>query len=210
MKISASYLAIKENFNENIIKLDNSNIDYIHMDIMDGNFVLNKTKEVNELYEALKNTKSKKDIHLMVNDVIKYVDMYEVFNPEFITFHVETNSIIDSINYIKNKGIKVGLAINPNTPVNALYDYIDKIDLVLVMSVIPGKGGQKFIEDSINKINELVEYRNKNNLNYLISVDGGINNETIKLVNTDISVIGSFITNYEDYNNQINLCKNPF
>ena len=207
MKISASYLGIKDNIKDNIKKLDNSNIDFIHMDVMDGIYVPNKTLDDNILYNYLSDTKKLKDIHLMVNDVIKYVDLYMKFNPYYITFHIEGNNILENINYIKSKYVKVGLAIKPNTNVEALYPYLDKIDLVLIMSVTPGFSGQQFMINSIDKVNKLIQYRNNNHLSFLISIDGGINNETIRLVDTDIAVSGSFITNSDDYNKQIEYLK---
>ena len=112
------------------------------------------------------------------------------------------------INYIKNLGIKVGLSIKPNTPIESIIPYLKDIDLVLIMSVEPGMGGQQFITNSIDRINYLKEYRSINNLDYVIEVDGGINDETIKLVNSDISVVGSFITKSDNYQEQVNKLKN--
>ena len=205
MEISASFLSIKEDLKNNIKKLDNSNIDYLHLDIMDNIFVPNITWSVEEIESLLDDTKSKKDVHLMVKDVIKYIDDYSKLNPEFITFHFEAvDNVIDVINYIKNKNIKVGLSIKPNTKVEEITDYLPLIDLVLVMSVEPGFGGQAFIPDSLNKIEELYNIRKNNNYNYLIEVDGGINSSNIKYLDKcDIVVVGSFITNNSDYNKAI-------
>lgn len=205
MEISASFLSIKEDLKNNIKKLDNSNIDYLHLDIMDNIFVPNITWSVEEIESLLDGTKSKKDVHLMVKDVIKYIDDYSKLNPKFITFHFEAvDNVIEIINYIKEKNIKVGLSIKPNTNVEEITDYLSLIDLVLVMSVEPGFGGQAFIPDSLNKIEELYNIRKDNNYNYLIEVDGGINSSNIKELNKcDIVVVGSFITNSSDYNNAI-------
>lgn len=200
MKISASFLSIKENIKENISKLTKTSIDYLHLDIMDGKFVSNKTYSIDEIKEII-NYDKKLDVHLMVLDIKKYIDDFKCLNPEFITFHYETNyDIMDLISYIKSLNIKVGISICPDTDVNVLDKYLKYVDLILVMSVVPGAGGQQFIESSIDKINYLKDERIKNNYSYLISVDGGINDETIKLVNSDIAVSGSFITNgdYEE------------
>ena len=209
MKISASFLSIKENLKNNIKKLDNSNIDYLHLDIMDNIFVPNLTWNIDEIKEILDGTKTKKDVHLMVKDVIDYIDDYSKINPEFITFHLEAvDNVLEIINYIKNKNIKVGLSIKPNTKVEEIIEYLPLIDLILVMSVEPGFGGQEFIDNSINKIDELYSIRENNNYNYLIEVDGGVNSNNIKYLNKcDIAVVGSYITNNRDYNESISKLK---
>ena len=181
MKIAVSYLGIKDNIKEELSKIDKLNIDYIHVDVMDGVFVTNKTMDYLEESSILKDTTHKKDIHLMVEDIKEYVDMYSNLNPEYITFHYEASKdILGDINYIKNKGIKVGLSIKPNTSVDKIIPYLKNIDLVLVMSVEPGRGGQAFIESSKEKVEEL--YKLQHSYNYVIEVDGGINNETIKKI----------------------------
>ena len=200
MKIAASFLNIKEPIVEEVTKLSNLDVDYMHLDVMDGIFVENKTFTYEEFYNITRFTTKPKDVHLMVSDVKKHIDEFAKLNPEFITFHYEAVSEISSvINYIHEKGIKVGMSIKPSTDVSEIIDYLNYIDLILVMSVEPGKGGQAFIEDSIKKIEQLYILRGKNNYNYLIEVDGGINNETIKLCDkADIAVVGSYITK-QDY-----------
>lgn len=206
--ISASFLAIKDNLKDNIKKLDSTSIDMLHIDIMDGLFVPNKTWNIKEISNLLENTKKKKDIHLMVNDVYKYVDDFKVLNPNNITFHYEAvSNIIETINYIKSLNIKVGMSIKPNTSIDEIKPYLKYLDLVLIMSVEPGMGGQTFIKNSVNKINTLYDLRKINNYHYLIEVDGGVNNITAKLCNkADILVIGSYITN-GNYQEQINNIK---
>lgn len=206
MKISASFLSVKENLIENINNLDNSSVDFLHLDVMDGIFVSNKSWNYEFFERILKNTKKPKDIHLMVSNVKEYIDLFKNFNPEYITFHYEAVSDIKSVaNYIKNLNIKVGVSIKPSTSVEEILPYLDYLDLILVMSVEPGKGGQKFINDSVDKINQLYKLREKYNYNYLIEVDGGINEKTSKLCkNADILVIGSYITNSNNYQEQIN------
>lgn len=206
MKIAVSYLSIKDNIKEELSKIDKLNIDYIHVDVMDGMFVTNKTMDYLEATDILKDTTHKKDIHLMVENIKEYVDMYSNLNPEYITFHYEASKdILSDINYIKNKGIKVGLSIKPNTSVDKIIPYLKDIDLVLVMSVEPGRGGQTFIESSKEKVEAL--YKLQHNYNYVIEVDGGINNETIKKIkDANILVVGSYITNGE-YESKINSLK---
>lgn len=207
--ISASFLAIKDNIKDNIIKLDNTSIDMLHVDIMDGIFVENSTWNISEVSLLLENTKRPKDVHLMVKDVKKYVDDFKILNPNNITFHYEAvSNPIDIINYIKSLDIKVGISIKPNTSVDEIIPYLPYIDLVLVMSVEPGYGGQKFIDSSVDKINYLYDLREVNNYNYVIEVDGGINDVTSKLcAKADILVIGSYITNgnYQEQINKINI-----
>lgn len=203
--LSVSILGIKENINENLKKLDKFNIDYFHIDIMDGIFVPNKTWNYEEINKALIETKTKRDVHLMVSDVKKYIDDFIKINPEFITFHYEaTNMPLEIIEYIKKNNIKAGISIKPNTQVREIKNLLKYVDLVLVMSVEPGYGGQQFIETSTDKINELLEIKQKNNYTYQIEVDGGINDKTKdKVINADILVVGSYITNSDNYEKQI-------
>ena len=200
MKIAGSFLKIQDNINK--IKELEKCTDQIHFDIMDGLFTENKTK--------IKDIQIKKDIdiHLMVLDIKSYVDKVLKYNPKYITFHLEaTDNIIENIDYIKEKNVKVGIAINPDTDIEKIYKYLNKIDLVLLMSVPPGKGGQKFIDIS-QKLNKVYNYRKENNLSFIIEVDGGINNETIKKVEkADIVVCGSFITDSTNYENQVKILK---
>ena len=201
--ISVSILGINE-IKEKLEEIDNTTCDYIHIDIMDGIFVPNKVEYNNE-YRFNK----KIDIHLMVEDVEKYIEKYKILNPTYITFHFEINQNIKNIiEKIKENNIKVGISIKPNTDINLIKPYLNMIDLVLVMSVEPGFGGQKFIENSTNKINTLNKIREENNYKYLIEVDGGINIDTIdKVKNADIKVVGSYITNSQNYQEKIDTLK---
>lgn len=188
--ISISILNIKDD-NNKIINMDNLNPDYIHIDIMDGKFVSNVSDMLN-----LPTLNSKRDVHLMVYDVKSYVDIYKKYNPEYITFHIEAISDIrEMIDYIHSLGIKVGLSIKPNTSIDKIFPYLGIIDLALVMSVEPGKGGQEFIPSSENKINELYSIKEKYGYHYMIEVDGGVNIESKdSCKNADILVVGSYIT----------------
>ncbi len=199
MKISASFLSIKDNLKENIARLTQTDIDYLHLDIMDGNFVENKTWDIEQI-KGIINYNKPLDIHLMVDDVYKYIDQFQVLKPIYITFHYEINyDIMKVIEYIKQYGIKVGLSIKPETDVEQILPYLPYIDLILVMSVDPGSGGQTFISNTTDKIEKLRAIDG----NFLIEVDGGINIDTIDLVkNVDIIVVGSYITN-GDYEERI-------
>lgn len=200
--LSISILGIKDN-NDKLIELDNLNPDYLHLDIMDGKFVSN-TVDMSLLPELV----TSKDIHLMVEDVKAYVDVYKKYNPEYITFHVEVGNTKELIDYIHSLGIKVGLSIKPGTNLAEIKPYLHMIDLVLVMSVEPGRGGQTFIEDSIERVKELSNIRIDNNYNYKIEIDGGINQDTIKLVpECDLFVVGSYITSSDNFKERISSLK---
>ncbi|MBR2588643.1 MAG: ribulose-phosphate 3-epimerase [Bacilli bacterium] len=202
MKITGSFLKIEDDKEK--IKTLAQETDQIHFDIMDGIFTENKTLEIDKVKENLVNLKSDIDIHLMVKNVKEYVDKVLIFNPQVITFHIEASENPNEfINYIKGKKVKVGIAINPKTNLEKIYPYLKSIDLVLIMSVQAGKGGQKFIDIS-SRIDDIYNYRKKNKLNYIIEVDGGINNETIKKVKkADLIVVGSYITDSNNYKKQV-------
>lgn len=206
MKISASFLSIKDNIKENIKKLDNTKIDYLHLDIMDGKFVSNETWNLTELKDLLEGHNKPLDVHLMVSNVYSYIDKFAKLEPEFITFHYE--AVEDPylvVDYIKSYNIKAGISIKPDTDVKVLDDLLDYVDLILVMSVEPGNGGQKFIETTNEKVKYLKE--RKKCYKYLIEVDGGINDTNIKDLKCDIAVVGSFITNSDNYEEQLNKLK---
>lgn len=204
MKISASFLSLPKNLKE----IDNLNIDYIHCDIMDGEFVKNQTTFFSILEDSKKSLNHKLDVHLMVSNYASYISLYSSLKPEYITVHLEIGDTFNIIDCIKKREIKIGLAIKPNTSVEELIPYLEHIDLVLVMSVEPGEGGQKFNNIAKEKIDFLYNYRKENNLNFLIEVDGGINNETIKEIkNADIAVVGSYISLAEDMNLNLNKLK---
>lgn len=198
MKIAASFLEIKRNTKKNVEKLDKTTIDYLHVDIMDGKFVPSKTWNFRQIRHILKHTSKPKDVHLMVNDVRKYISKYKRIKPEIITFHYEaTEDWFDMIRILKIDDIKAGMSIKPNTDVSKLEPYLQYLDVVLVMSVEPGKGGQEFISSTMDKIKELDQIRKEKGYQYKIEVDGGINDTNYKLLessNVDIAVMGSFIT----------------
>ncbi len=192
MEISASILNLQ---NKNELRLlEQSNINYIHIDVMDSSITDKSSLNIDEVKSIVDDFNY--DVHLMVNDVKKHVDDFKEINPKYITFHLEVGHTNDYIKYIKNNNIKVGIAIYPETDIEKLYPYLNDIDLVLIMSVPIGKGGQTFIPSTINKIEKLYQYRENNNLDFKISVDGGVNDDIVKQLNKcDIIVCGSFITN---------------
>ena len=180
-------------------------IDYLHIDVMDGHFVPNISIGVPVVESLKKHYDLPIDTHLMITNPYDYIEAFYKAGSDLITFHLEANSDINkTIDLIHSLGIKAGLSIKPKTGVDELKPYLDKLDLVLVMSVEPGFGGQKFLDSATDKINELKALREKNGYHYLISVDGGINLETIsKVKNSDIVVLGSYTFKNDDHKKAI-------
>lgn len=209
MKVACSILSIKENKKENIMRLGKTDCDYLHLDIMDGRFVPNQTLENEEMISLVKDIRKPIDIHIMVEDIGSYIETYRILYPQNITFHLEATQTPEKwISILKQYGIGVGISIKPETPVDLLLPYLAQIDLVLVMSVEPGYGGQSFIEEVVPKIKTLKKWREEKGYSYLIEVDGGIQSETIhQVVDADIVVSGSFVTNASDYQFQIDLLR---
>ena len=203
MKIGVSFLTSKDIKND-LEKLDKTSANYIHVDVMDGKFV----EKINEPFLNIKDLKLNKplDVHLMVEDPKDYILKYKDLNTEYITIHHEIKEDkIKLLHLIKSYNIKCGIAINPDTNINVLQEYLDHIDLILIMSVVPGKGGQTFIENTTNKLEQVKEL-NKNK-NIIINIDGGINNETVKkVIKSDMVVSGSYILN-GNYEERINSLK---
>lgn len=206
MKVSTSILSTIESVENCMRKLNETTSDYLHLDVMDGKFVTNNTVEMME--KAVTYNKLPLDIHLMVEDVDFFIIKYQALKPEYITFHIEVGKEIQTlIDKIKSFGIKAGLAINPNTDIHLLEPYLEFLDLVLVMSVTPGKGGQTFQKEVLNHITYLLKERQRNSYQFQIEVDGGINESTVVLVkNVDIIVSGSYIIN-GNYDEKINKLK---
>ncbi len=189
-----------------IKKLDESGCDYIHIDVMDGHFVPNLTIGP-DVIKSVRNYSNKPfDVHLMINPVLKFLKDYINAGADIITIHHEIDeNIHECINFIKSYEKKVGISIKPKTPANVLEQYIDKIDLILIMTVEPGFGGQKFMSDQIEKIKQIKQMIGQKDIE--IEVDGGINLENannVKEAGANVLVSGSTIFNCKDYKSIIN------
>ncbi len=203
MKISVSYLTSKDLEND-LRKLNVTNADYIHVDVMDGKFVKNKSLPFKVIRNIHKYTNKRLDVHLMVKKPLKFISDYATLNTEFITVHVENKYVDKSLDLIEAYGIKTGISLKPNTPLDVLDSYLDRVDLILIMSVEPGRGGQEFIEDTIDRVKEVRKKLNEAKSKALISVDGGINEEVAeKLKDADILVSGNYILSSDDFQYQI-------
>lgn len=203
MKLSVSILST-DNKIEYVKKLNNTKTNYIHIDVMDGLFVSDTKFPIEEIKEINKVSNKKLDIHLMVDNPITYIEKLNNMNINNITIHIE---ITKDINYLIDKihslGYQARLSINPSTNVELLYPYLNKVDGILLMSVNPGKGGQEFIPNTLDKVDKIKEINN----NLSIEIDGGVNNTNINLIKDsgiDIVVVGSYITKSEDYLDRIN------
>lgn len=197
MILSASILSKEEKGTDILKRFNNTDINYIHVDVMDGKFVDNKAFPMSEIKKINDLSSKKLDVHLMVKNPEKYVMELAMLNTSCITFHYEAVKDINAlIEYIKNFGLKVGIAINPDTNIEVLKPYLNNINQVLVMSVYPGKSGQAFIENTYNKVKELKELIVNQESKALISVDGGVNDTNASLLKesgVDILVSASFI-----------------
>ena len=210
MKLSVSYLSVKKKDIPKVIsELDTTNVDYIHIDVMDGKYVKNKANLFSSVKKIGEYTRKRFDIHFMVEKPLKMIDDYCFLDAYCMTFHIDIkddlNKVIDKCH---NYGIKVGLALNPDQDIELLDPYLDKIDLVLIMSVVPGLPEQKFIKEVVPKIKKLRKKIKDEKRKILINVDGGVNLDTKKLLtDVDILVSGSFVTNSDNYGEIVNKLK---
>ena len=209
IKISPSILSADfSQLGNEIKRLEDGGADMIHVDVMDGHFVPNLTIGPPVIKALRSSTKLPFDVHLMISPVHKYIKSYAEAGADIITIHPEaTDNLKKSINHIKELGKKVGISLNPNTKIDIIKEFLNEINLVLIMSVHPGFGGQKFITEVLVKIKELKKKKDQQNLNFDIEVDGGINFDNSKLVieaGANILVSGTTIFK----NNNGNIKKN--
>lgn len=217
VEISTSVLGVnKENSIKTFYDLEVAGTDYYHIDVMDGKFVEQNTEE--KMYTFTNEIKQMSniplDVHFMVENIKENIDRYLTFKPHIITFHLEAckdkEEVKKHIKYLQENEVKCGISIKPNTKVEEIFEFLPYLHLCLIMTVEPGKGGQKLIPETVEKVRTLKKYIEENNLDTYIEVDGGINPETINAVKeagADIIVAGSAIISAENYKKVIDKLK---
>ena len=206
IQISPSILSADfSQLGKEIKKLENAGADMIHVDVMDGHFVPNLTIGPPVIKALKKNSLLPFDVHLMISPVHKYIESYANAGADIITIHPEaTNDLLGSINKIREFKKKVGVSLNPETKIETIMEHLDQIDLILIMSVNPGFGGQKFMPEVLNKVKKLDEIRKNLKLNFVIEIDGGINFENSKLaIESGVDILVSGTTIFKNNNGDI-------
>ena len=211
-KIAPSILAADfGNLSRDCEIVDRSNADWFHLDVMDGLFVPNISFGMPIVSSIRKMTKKPLDVHLMIIEPERYIDKFIEIGSDILTVHIEATSEMDEIlDKMKDSSIKSGIAINPDTPINKLEDYINKVDLVCLMGVHAGFGGQKFIEKTFDRLIELKSLIDSRDSSAVIEIDGGVDNtnsKKLKSLGADILVAGSYIFKSSDINNAIDSLK---
>ena len=212
-KIIVSPSILASDFNklgEEIQKISDAGAEFLHFDVMDGHFVNNISFGIPVLESIAHTHKLFNDVHIMISEPKRYAERFCKAGADILTFHYEAcandEEVNDIIDIIHQNKVKAGLSIKPNTKVETVVKFLDKVDLLLVMSVEPGFGGQKFMDSALDKISFLRKYIDEHNLNCLIEVDGGINDQTAKLAidaGVDVLVAGNYIFHSDDYKAQI-------
>lgn len=213
LEVSTSILTVEqENATKTFYDLEVAGTDYYHIDVMDGKFVEKNTEE--KMYEYANIIKQMSniplDVHLMVENIKENIDRYIPLSPSIITFHYEAckdkEEVRKMINYIKENNIKPAISIKPNTSIDEIKEFLTNLHMILIMTVEPGKGGQKLIPETIQKIEALKQYIKENNLDTYIEADGGINKDTVDLIRNsgvDIAVAGSAIISSNNFKEAI-------